>query len=152
MDEGYFIQKAFAAGETIMEVAICSGCHSRLQQSYSTESRTRIWDFYLDHADLPGRLKKFHALPVGQPDFWLNRCVTCPALRSRTEEYVIAAQCYGEFLVYGETPMMMCLGCMEKIIGLFSAESLDVYDKWMERVVPPAPGLRSEKPRVRILI
>jgi len=152
MENGYFIQKAFAARETIMEVAVCSDCHSRLQRSYSTESRTRIWDFYLDRADLPGRLKKFQALPVGQPDFWLNRCVTCPALRPHTAEYILAGQCIGDYLIYGETPMMMCLRCMEEIIGLFSAESLEIYDRWMERVAPPVPGYSSERPRVRILI
>lgn len=151
LESGYFIQKVLNGGETIMEMAICADCHGRLQQSYSKESRERIWNFYLDRADLPERLKRFHALPP-MPDFWMNNCLTCKTLRGRTQEYAIAAECVGEYLILGESPMMICYGCMEKIIDLMSEESLGIYDKWMDRVIPPAPGLTNDKPRRRVFI
>ena len=150
--DGHIIQKAYAKGETIMEIAICVKCHDGLQESYSKESRESIWNFYLDHADLPGRLKKFSELPVGQPDFWINRCVTCGTLRNNAPEYVVAAQCIDGDLVYGETPLMMCLECTEKVVGLLSEASRDTYDRWMDRVNPPAPSTADDTPRVRVFI
>lgn len=148
--DGHIIQKAYAKGETIMEIAICAKCHEGLQESYSQESRESIWNFYLDHADLPGRLKKFSDLPVGQLDSWINGCVTCGAHRDDVPEYVVAAQCIDDDLVYGETPLMMCLGCTEKIVDLLSQSSRDRYDRWMDHVSPPAPSTADDTPRVRV--
>ncbi|MBC8125901.1 MAG: hypothetical protein H8M99_01980 [Gloeobacteraceae cyanobacterium ES-bin-144] len=148
-EDGYFIQKVLNAGETILEMAICNGCHDRLQQSYSKKSREQIWNFYLDHADLPERRKKFHALPP-MPDFWMNNCLTCKTLRGRSQEYGIAARCVGEYLILDETPMMVCSDCMGKMIEVMSEESLETYDCWMERVIPPAADFSINKPRRRV--
>ncbi len=150
-ENGHYIQKVVSGGETIMEMAICGGCHDRLQQSYSKDSRGRIWNFYLDHADLPGRLKRFHALPP-VPDLWLNNCLTCKALRGNLREYVIAAHCVGEYLILGEAPMMICSDCMEKIMDEMSAESLDIHDRWMDRVLPPSTALAEGEPRRRVFL
>ena len=151
-EDGYIIQKAYAHGETIMEMAICAECHSQLQQSYSKESMERIWNFYLDHGDLSQRLKKFSVLPVGNPDLWLSRCMTCNATRASMDEMIVAAQVFEGDLVYGETPLMICGNCMNQIVELLSEESRDVYDRWMDRVLPPPPGITNDKPRVRVFM
>lgn len=151
-DDGYMVQKAYAGDETIMEMAICCDCHDKLQKSYSKESMDRIWNFYLDHGDFPERLKKFHALPVGNPDFWINSCMTCGTARSSLPEYVVAAQVLDGDLVYGECPLMICFRCMDKIVGQLSQESRDAYDRWLDRVLPLAPETSDDKPRARIFI
>jgi hypothetical protein len=151
-EDGYLIQKAYANGETIMEMAICSDCHGKLQQSYSKESRDRIWNFYLDHGDFPGRLKKFFHLPVGDPDLWVNSCMTCGATRESLPEYVVAAHVFEGDLVYGETPLMICFNCMNKIVEMLSEESRETYDRWMDRVLPPAPETAGDRPRVRVFM
>jgi hypothetical protein len=150
-EHGYLIQKVVNGTETLLELAICAGCHDRLQQSYSKESRERIWNFYLDHADLPGRVKKFSAMPPA-PDYWLNSCLTCKTLKGRLQEYVIAARCMDHYLVLDETPMLVCADCMEKIMDLMSEESLGTYDRWMDRALPPYTGLAKEKPRRRVFL
>ena len=121
-EDGYVVQKAYANDETIMELAICSDCHTNLQSSYSKESRDRIWNFYLDHSDLAGRLKKFYPLPVGNPEFWINTCLTCGSVRDSVPEYIVAAQVFEGDLVYGELPLMICLKCMENIVELLSED------------------------------
>lgn len=148
-EDGYFIQKAYAGRETTMEIAICVTCHEKLQASYSSESRDAIWNFYLDQVDFPERLKKFSVLPVGDPSFWTNSCITCGSLRRNASEYVVAAQCIDGKLVYGETPMMVCMTCMDKIVGLLSNDSQDTYDRWMDHVCPPDPGLANDTPNWR---
>jgi hypothetical protein len=148
---GYLIQKVLNGKETVMEIAVCNDCHDRLQQTYSKESREQIWNFYLDHADLPGRLKKFHALPP-MPDFWINNCLTCKILKNRLQEYAIAARCLGDCLILGEAPMMICFDCMQKVMELMSENSLKTYDQWMDRVLPPTSGHAKHKPRKRVFI
>jgi len=151
-EDGYFIQKAYAGSETVMEMAICIPCHEKLQRSYSKESLDRIWNFYLDHGDLAGRLKKFYPIPVGNPDFWINSCVTCGSVRSSIKEYVLAAQVIEDGLVYGDLPLMICCHCMEKITALLSEESRDTYDRWLDRVLPAAPEISGQRPRIRIFM
>ena len=148
-EDGYFIQKAYAGEETTMEIAICFDCHEKLQASYSAESREAIWNFYLDHGDLAGRLKKFAPLPVGNPGFWINSCVTCGTLRRNTAEHIVAAQCIDGNLVYGDTPMMVCMTCVDQIVERLSEESREIYDRWIDHVYPPGPGLANDKPRTR---
>lgn len=151
-EEGHLIQKVVSKGETIMELALCIACHDKLQQTYSQESRERIWNYYLDHGDIGGRLRKFQSMPAGNPDLWTNHCLTCGSTRSSQDEYVIAGQVLDGLLVYGETPMMVCGSCMEKITGMLSEETRDSYDKWMERVVPSAPESIDDQPRRRVFL
>lgn len=151
-EDGYYVQKAYAGEETIMEMAICGSCHQNLQSSYSKESRDRIWNFYLDQGNIAGRLKKFYPLPVGNPDVWINACLTCGAVRGSLREYVLAAQVFEGDLVYGELPLMICFKCMDHIVGLLSEHSRDAYDRWMDRVLPQAPETSDAKPRVRVFL
>ena len=151
-EDGHLIQKVVSKGETIMELALCIECHDKLQQSYSLESRERIWNFYLDHADLGSRLRNFHSVPAGDPAPWTNHCLTCRSARSASDEYVIAGQVVAGLLVYGETPMMVCSSCMETITDLLSEETRETYDKWLERVVPSAPDTIDDKPRRRVFL
>jgi hypothetical protein len=151
-EDGYLIQKAYAKGETIMEMAICCDCHEKLQTSYSKESKEKIWNFYLDHGDFSRRLRKFYPLPVGNPDLWLDACMTCGSTRASVPECVVAAHVFEGDLVYGETPLMICFDCMNTIVGLLSEESRDTYDRWMDRVLPAAPETSDPKTRVRIFM
>lgn len=151
-EDGYVIQKVVRRGETIMELALCVACHDQLQASYSQESRDRIWNYYLDHGDIGGRLKKFFPLPVGDPDLWTNTCLTCGSARTSLDEYVIAGHVLDGLLVYGETPLMVCTTCLERIVELLSEQSRDTYDKWFDRVVPQAPEVIDDKPRTRVFL
>jgi uncharacterized protein with PIN domain len=151
-EEGHLIQKVISGGETILEIALCVPCHEILMQSYSQESRERIWNYYLDHGNIGERLRKFFPIPVGNPEPWINHCITCNATRSYSHEYVIAAQVINGQLLYGETPLMICLGCMEKIVELLSEQSRETYDRWLDRVAPGSPESVSPKPRPRIFV
>ena len=151
-EDGHLIQKVICGDETILEIAICFHCHESLMQSYSAESRERIWNFYLDHGKLGERLAKYFPLPTGNPEPWFNHCLTCNASRASAREYVVAAQVVDGLLVYGETPLMICIGCMEKITELLSEESRETYDRWMDRVAPTDPASIDFKPRPRIFV
>jgi hypothetical protein len=140
-EDGYVIQKAFARGETIMEMAICCDCHGELRESYSKESRERIWNFYLDHGDLPKRLRKFQAVPVGNPAPRINACMTSGSFRHSLPEDVVAAHVLEGDLVDGDTLLMICHACLDKIVEMLSEESCETDDRWMDRIAPEAPGL-----------
>ncbi len=151
-EDGHIIQKVIRRGETIMEIAVCTDCQEKLQTSYSAESSETIWNFYLDHGDLPNRLAKFAALPATGPDQWLHSCVTCGSRRDQAEEYVIAAQCIDDRIIYGELPLMMCGKCLEQIVESLSAETRETYDRWIDHCFPPDPSLSVDPPRHRLFI
>lgn len=151
-ESGYVIQKVISKDETIMEIAICQHCHEKLQSSYSKESREKIWDFFLDNSEIDQRAQKYKPIPVGLIDPWINHCVTCGTARASASEYAIAAHCYKGNLVYGETPMMICLKCMDAIVGLLSDESRKTYDDWVDRCLPMAPEITVNNKKVRVLV
>lgn len=151
-EQGYVIQKVISKGETILELAVCHSCHENLQQEYSSESKERIWNFYLDHGDLHKRLEKFSPIPIGKIDPWINNCLTCKATKPSCDEYAIAVHCIDEHLIYGETPLLMCSACMDKIMNLLSEESLGTYDEWLDRCTPMAPAQPTDSPRKRIFL
>lgn len=151
-DNGHVLQKVYHKGEVIMEIAICAPCHSKLQASYSIESRERLWNFFLDHADFAKRAEKFRPIPVGGINPWINHCFTCGATRASCDEFAVAAHCLGADLIYGETPIMMCARCMEELMSLLSAETLGVYDDWLERCLPMAPANPLDGSPIRVLV
>jgi hypothetical protein len=65
---------------------------------------------------------------------------------------MVAAHVFEGDLVCGETSLMICLNCMNTIVGLLYEESRDTYDRWMDRVLPAAPESSDSKPRVRIFM
>lgn len=150
--DGYLIQKVISKGETILELAICQNCHTNLQKEYSSESKNRIWNFYLDHGNLQNRLEKFRPIPIGSIDPWINNCLTCNATKQSRHEYSIAVHCIDHHLIYGETPLLICSICMEKIMNLLSEESLGTYDRWLDRCTPMAPAQPTQSPRKRIFL
>jgi len=151
-EDGYIVQQVFSKGEAIMEIAVCEPCHKKLYEEYSDETKERIWNFYLDHGDLPNRLGKFNPIPIGDVRPWLNHCLTCKATLDSLDEYSIAAHCVEELLIYGESPFMICSSCMEKIVEMLSEKSLGTYDRWLERCLPMAPAQPDDSPKKRVLI
>lgn len=152
VESGYVIQKVYSCSKTIMEISICQPCHEKLQSEYSDESRGKIWDYFLDHANFADRLKKFSPIPVGNIDPWINHCLTCRTTRTSAEEFVVAAHCIGDQLIYGETPFMICFRCMNSIVDLLSESSQDTYDRWLDRCLPMAPVMTKKHRKVRILV
>ncbi len=150
--DSHLIQKAYFKGEVIMEIAICESCQGELRMEFSTESRDRIGEYFLDHSDVPQRLADFRSQPVGAIGPWIARCFTCGADRENCAEYTIAAHCMGTSLVYGETPLMMCGACMETMMKLMSSESLGTYERWLERCLPMAPANPVDSPRAPVLV
>lgn len=151
-EDGYAIQKAYAKGETIMEIAICADCHEALQEEYSAETKERLWNFFLDHAGFSNRLERFENTPVGTIDPWTDQCLTCDATRETSEEFAVAAWCIGDQLIYGEAPFMICITCMDRLVELLSEASRDSYDRWLDRCLPMAPEADAGPPRVRIVV
>lgn len=49
-------------------------------------------------------------------------------------------------------PFQKCFNCMDHIVGLLSAHSREAYDRWMDRVLPQAPEMSDDKPRVRVFL
>lgn len=151
-EDGFVLQKVFSKGEVIMEIAVCEPCHKKLHEEYSDETKERIWNFYLDHGDLPGRLDQFRGKPIGSIDPWVDHCLTCNGTLASAEEYAIAAHCIEDMLIYGESPFMICMTCMDKITEMLSEKSLGTYDRWLEHCLPMAPAQPDDSPKKRVLI
>lgn len=151
-EDGFIIQKVFSKGETIMEIAVCSTCHKNLHEEYSDETKERIWNFYLDNGALHERLEKFSPIPIGDIRPWTNHCLACKATQDSLDDYAIAVHCIDDLLIYGESPLMICINCMDRIVEMLSEKSLGTYDRWLERCLPMAPAQPDDSPKTRVLM
>lgn len=96
-------------------------------------------------------MHRFHTLPdsfysdeTGEP---FDSCCDCGARLPDCPDGHIIQKAYAK----GETIMEIAI-CVKCHVGLLSEASRDTYDRWMDRVNPPAPSTADDAPRVRVFI
>ena len=135
----YLIEKARHGTEVIAEFAWCFECHDTTQESYSKESRTRIWDYFLDRVsfeDRRRRLSQDHRCDLAA---WTSACITCGKPAAECKETLTLAQADGGDLMFHYLPYLICGECCEAIVDLMSNPSLDAWHDWLQQNLPMAP-------------
>lgn len=121
-DRGYLVSKVFKAGECLVEYAICHPCHERMISEYSNESKRALQAHHERH---------YHDLNS------LEVCVFCQQPSRRDGEYSVGGMCLGQQLHHA---MHVCHPCAEKIQGLISASTRDVWRRFREENMPGPPA------------
>lgn len=131
-EEPHLIEKAFQAGETVYEYAMCQFCHDEIRAELSEESRRRI-ETHLREAI--GRMGLF--------DEPLERCLFSG--RELGEEYLICGFFLGRWMVPEFPCFAICGEEMEKIAGLLSKSTRERLDRFTDEVLG-LPGLTNPVP------
>ena len=144
----YLVVKEVRGGETIVEYAICSSCHSELDSQYSEESRRCITQVFADQVDFRSH---FQSNLTREPDWgnWVTRCVLSREQRGPGSEYQAVALCQGRELLLSAWPYVITGPGMRLLEGCYSAQTLAVRDRFIRQRLG-LPSILSDHPATRL--
>ncbi|MBT8044990.1 MAG: hypothetical protein KJO79_08565 [Verrucomicrobiae bacterium] len=141
------MNQSYVGDECVFEFAMCFECREKMNDKLSEKSRVAMFDFMHDHADMESREEELGT--DSATDDYISRCLTCGKSRSEANGYTLGAMFAGDLLVKGPFPMLICDQCEGKIGETISAETRDVWDKFIGEHFPGPPSevkLPSGKP------
>ncbi len=121
----YLIQKARRDGETLLELAICQDCASRVQGKVSDESRAVLEEFVERIGARAG------SVPSGS-------CLACRTEVPPEAEFEIAALARGGRLL--APPLLICGSCHEELEESLSEETKKGGQDFIEKNFPGVPA------------
>lgn len=143
---GYVVQKVIRGPEVMFELAQCLECHRQLFESYSSETRNRVYDFFLDRVNFDQRRRRLLKEAWTSLGPWIESCLFCGAARSETREYWLVGECDGRDMMFYRCPYIICETCILEKNKLLSAKSRDISNDWLGRHFDIPPSIQEEIP------
>jgi len=140
----YVIQKAFKESEVLVEYAQCFSCYEELTSSYSKQTMTDLWNFFLDSCDFENRKKRLLEESPHELGPWIENCLTCGKSKDDVSSYALLGQCDGPHLLFYYLPYIICEGCQMRIHELMSSKSRDIWDRWYEDNIGAPPVMAND--------
>jgi hypothetical protein len=146
-DEEYMIEKVLKTYpdhdfvSTIFEFAICTKCHSKMQQSMSEESMRNIQSFYNDFIRKKGTDSIVVDLSTFNINNWLSKCFFTGKPVNEMEEYQVVGVFKGDKLLLNKIPMVMGFETMEQMSELLSKQTRDEMNGFREKYLGPPPEI-----------
>ncbi|MBK1831837.1 hypothetical protein JIN77_13970 [Verrucomicrobiaceae bacterium R5-34] len=134
----YIVNKSFAAGECVFELAMCFECREELNSKLSEESRVAMFDFMHDHADMEKREATLGS--DSDTEDYIAKCLTCGVDAKGLNNYTLGGMFSGDHLIKGPFPMLICGSCEDKLNETISDETRDVWDKFIGEHFPGPPS------------
>jgi len=136
----YVIEKAirqyteYNADDTIFEYAMCMDCYQQVTESLSKSSRQNIEKYFVKNVDLNQRRQNFIENKNLNIEDWTSNCIIKGTPVKELNEYQIACQCNGEYLLFTHMPILIGHEAMDEIMQLLSNQTLGeiggFYDKF----------------------
>lgn len=146
IEEGppYLIQKALKGSEVLIEYAQCLSCYEELTTSYSKQTMSDLWNFFLDSCHFEDRKKKLLKESPRALEPWIENCLTCGKGRNEVSSYTLIGQCDGPHLLLYYLPYIICDGCQMRMHELMSPKSRDIWDRWYEDNIGSPPVMAND--------
>jgi len=114
----YVIMKVFVHDETIVELAMCEKCRSRMRQEISDKSKEAITRFIAERF---------------RPSATIDSCAICQRRRDTCRSATVYAYCFGSRMIVHDYPLMICDRCEETIQEMMSDETRGWQQDFMDR-------------------
>jgi hypothetical protein len=140
----YVIEKGIRNTEVIFEYAMCFDCYGSLGEELSSESSSRIEQYYhLRGVDFVGRRRELLRATSYSVNPWIDRCIVTGRARAGCSEYQIFAQCDGQDLLFTYVPFMISGDAIEEMVGLLSSKTRDRLNGFIDEFLGIPPELKS---------
>jgi len=154
-DSNYFIEKAFKNydgkhEDVLFEYAICTKCYGQIQSSISKDSKKKLAAFFAKNIDFEARAQKLAGSE--QLEDYISHCAISGKPREECSEYQIMGQFISNKLLLDHLPMMISDTVMEQVQELFSPETKEEMDDFMNRIQSPSPDLKELFEPVKVFI
>jgi len=147
----YLIVRMFRDKEPTTEYAICSTCNYSVWKSFSEDTCTSIAGEFNRNINWEERQMRLVST-TNASDFdiesWIAYCLLTGKPRGECDYYQIIAHCVGPNLaLWKETPWMRSGDSLRHTWKLWSKESREDYNDFVEKFLGPTPSLAKEAPR-----
>ncbi len=144
-DVPYVVEKAIKNYEghdfssTIYEFAICTDCHTKMQQSMSAESIQSLQDYYNKEMMAKGQQAIMIDMRTFNLDNWLSHCFFKGDDISKMAEYQIVAQFKGNKLILNTPPIIIGELAMKEMADVLSKKTTDEMNGFRDKFLGPSP-------------
>lgn len=149
LDEGtsYVVEKAFKNykgydfSTTLFEYAICTDCHTKVQQSMSKESMRNLQQYYMQILAEKGNQPIVINIDEFKLEDWISKCFFTNSPVQSMQEYQLIAQFNGSKMLMNMPPMVVGETAMEEMAGLLSNQTIDEMNDFKNKFLGPDPEL-----------
>lgn len=134
----HIVNQSYVGDECVFEFAMCLECREKMNAQLSEKSRVAMFDFMHDHTDMESREQQLG--DSAETDAYIDQCITCGQSRQETPNFTLGAMFSGNHLIKGPFPMLICSTCEEKLGATISAETRNVWDKFIADNFPGPPS------------
>ncbi len=139
IDSPWLVNKEFAAGECVMEYAICQPCRDQVTHQFSEESKESVRNFLEQEIDWDERVKEF--MLSHDPVARFDSCIACRTPRGSLDCYGLSALFdSGGMIVAGALPLLICQPCIGRMTASLSEQSRKVWREFIEKNFQGPPG------------
>lgn len=164
----HVVKKKIVGDEAVMEMALCNRCQQQQVEEMSEETRKNLTAFMSEQfqklakehlaenkSDGPQVIEVNEVTDENEGQDLLKRCtdscILCGIDRDECHRYSLAGVCQDSKLVVqvtpiGQTPMMVCEKCEEKMNDMISQETRDSWDKFVQEHFDGPPGVELDSP------
>ncbi len=126
----WLVNKDYHREECVLEYAICQPCRDVMSAEFSEESKESVRDFLEKEVDWEERQKEFMLMHDDAER--LEACISCRKGRGECEGYSISSLFDSDGnLVTGPLPLMICNGCVARIMAGVSEDSRAVWRQFV---------------------
>jgi len=135
----WLVNKDYHRDECVLEYAICQPCRDVMSDKFSEESKEAVRAFLENEVDWEERQKEF--MMMHDPAERLGACISCRKERPACEGFSISALFDSDGnLVTGPLPLLICKGCVARIVAGVSEESRAVWRQFVADHFEGPPG------------
>ncbi|MBX3743421.1 MAG: hypothetical protein KF712_20720 [Akkermansiaceae bacterium] len=126
----WLVNKDYHREECVLEYAICQPCRDVMSAEFSEESKESVRNFLEKEVDWEERQKEFMLMHDDAER--LEACISCRKGRGECEGFSISSLFdAGGNLVTGPLPLLVCNGCVGRIMAGVSPESREVWRRFI---------------------
>jgi len=128
--------------DVIFEYAMCINCYQELSNSLSLTSRQNIEKYFLEHVDMVQRRQNLLKDKKIKIEDWVSNCVIKGTPIKELNEYQIACQCDGEYLLFTYMPMLIGHEAMDEMMQLLSNKTIGEINGFYDKFSGLPPDLK----------
>lgn len=144
----YLIEKAikeypeYGTRDTVFEYAMCLNCATEMRKRLSTDSVTRMEQFFSERTNLVERRQTLLEEEKLDVDDWVGSCIITDHRREALTEYQVCAQCQGSDMIYTYMPYMISSQALDEVQQLLSPQTKDELDDFIDNHFGLPPELK----------
>lgn len=144
----YVIEKAvkqypqYKTTDILFEYAMCMDCYQSIHETMSVSSKEKIEQYFTENVDLTERRNTLLEKKELSVEHWTSNCIIKGTPIKELNEYQIACQCDGEYLLFTNMPFIIGNNALDEMMQLLSNQTIGEIRGFYDKFFSPDPDLK----------